>query len=161
MQSSVSRNGMEEWFLILSVGTAAHFLLESRSIGVLARYQVESTMLSNSQGWPPALARMLYDRPLPGKFCFSSVKRKQCLLQDKKTWNLLFQPPRLHRDKSNIFYKSLASFRFIHTHYLSWTSHPPREAYFHLQGNQGLQRIHDLPKVMQLIHYGGGVQTQL
>lgn len=47
-------------------------MLESRSIiGMLARNQLESTLLSDSQGWP-----LPWPRTVCGKICFRSVKGK-------------------------------------------------------------------------------------
>lgn len=107
------------------------------------------TLLSDNQGCrpAPALARTVYDRPLPGKFCFMSVQRSNicCKTEKLETYSPSFWDSfqTVHRNKSGIFYKSLASFKFTHTHYPAWALYPPRETrcpiliYKEIKANKG------------------------
>ena len=64
--------------------------------------------------------------------CLSKENNVCCKTKKLETYSSSFWDSfqRVHSNKSSIFYKSLATFRFIH--YPAWTSHPPRQVYFFL-----------------------------
>lgn len=100
-------------------------LLESRCVGVLARNQLGE----HPAVWPGTI----YDRPLPGKVCFRSVKRKLDISWKTRRLETYFSKlprpfPDCPQQKDNIIYISLASSKLILAHYPAWTLPPPRHA---------------------------------